>query len=169
MQGDRIGLRQLETDSGQSKRTLEVWSRQDSWVDRRSQFQDRLRVKTEEKTIEKTSELLSDEFSGLAVEHFKAHNKFRRLVELVNDCRIQQIESATDPEELRAVVEKLNPIALNFWSLILDRHIKGERVATSMEYQDLDKAIAEVIKAGYKVVDPSDTKTTKTPKISSGD
>ena len=159
IEGDRISLRQLATDSEVALRTLCTWSSKGNWTEKRQQFGSKLAAVTQEKLIEKTSDRLSDTMAGLAEEHLKAHQQFRKLVQLRTNVAISQINQADDR---LAAIEAIDPVQFNLFSLILDRAIKGERAATGLEYQiDINSAAAVLENAGYVIIDPSQTEEIK--------
>lgn len=144
-----VSIRALVHDSGVPKSSLEVWSKQDDWKTRRRQYQDKLRTQTEEKTIEKTSDRLSDELSDIAVEHFKAYKLYRQLSEIQASYLMRQCEQQDDPDLVERTLKALNPIAINAWSLVLDRSIKGERIALNLDKQGEDPN--KIIEAEFDV------------------
>lgn len=156
VRGLTISIAALSAESGVVKRTLERWSKREDWVEQRRQYQASMSAITDQKSIEKTSEKLSDELSDISKEHFKAHKSVRRLTEIYLNFLTDKIERSLDnPEYLEAELLKISPIVLNFWSLILDRSIKAERVAVGMDYEDINKAIATLTSLGYVITDPT--------------
>jgi hypothetical protein len=153
VRGPKINYRQLGEQAGRPIGTLGRWSSADSggsWEQQREQYQASLRTAADEKAIEKTSERLGEQVSNLAVEHFTLHKKIRQLASIYLDYTLSKL-STSHPEILEDEIPKLNAANINFWSLAVDRSVKGERIATGMEYDDLNNAIAAVEKAGYKV------------------
>lgn len=134
-------MRALSEDAGVSQTTLERWSKKDSWPEQRRQYQGRLTAKTEEKTIEKTSEILSDEMSKITTEHFECYRIFRKLAYLQAKALFDRCDRHRHPEALEEVLKEMNPLALNGWSLVLDRSIKGERTALGIGVvqEDIEK------------------------------
>ncbi|MGL4620017.1 MAG: hypothetical protein ACRCZS_13300 [Chroococcidiopsis sp.] len=160
VRGLTISIAALSVESGVVKRTLERWSKREDWVEQRRQYQALMSASTDQKSIEKTSEKLSDEISLLATEHFKAHKSVRRLAEIYLNFTTTRIEQKlenvkSNPEYLEAELKSISPVVLNFWSLILDRSVKGERVAIGMDYEDVNKAIATLTSLGYVITDPT--------------
>jgi len=166
LHGAKIGLRTLAEDSGVAKGTLERWAKSESWVEQRGRIQDETQTKTDEKIIEKTSDKISDQLSDLAVEHFNAHKSVRKLAQIYLDHMTQQCQRHEHPEAMEEFVKQLNPLTINFWSLVLDRSIKGERVATGMQYEDVTAAYKYLTALGYEISDPSTEPDETTAKAS---
>lgn len=127
---------------GISTKTLQRWSKKPA-------FQDFL-SEVNRKTREKTTKILTDELSisleELAQEHLEAHRKVRRLAE-----KAIAVLETRQPDEI-------NMRELGVWSQVLSRHIEGERVASSLQYLDINKAIAIITQSGYVVSDPGTEK-----------
>jgi hypothetical protein len=106
------------------------------------------RSQTDLKAIAKTSEKLSDQISDLAMSQFQGYSLLREI----SLTYLNQIsDRLSHPETAAEQLAQLNPLALNLWSLIIDRSIKGERAVLGLEYEDLNKAIAAVERAGFEV------------------
>ena len=168
VEGPKIGLRKLSEVSGVSKNTLGYWSSEDNWVDRRGRFWDSLQTETQQKTIEKVSDALSDEHAKVLTQHYQAQSQARQLAavyfatlsKLIADL---QKQGAT-AELMMRHLETNRAIAANTWSLILDRAVKGERVAMGIEFaQDLDAATKALQSAGYEIIPPQDDVTDVDP------
>lgn len=152
----RIDYRTLAEHSGVTLGTVKRWSTQDSdgsWVDQRDRHQANLRSEIDKKVIEKTSEIFGSELAELAEEHYRLHKSARSVAAFYFEAKEHLLRKArsTGLEALVKELEKTNSKDLNNFSLVLDRHTKGERVATGLEYEDLNKAIAAVNRAGYEV------------------
>jgi hypothetical protein len=164
-----LGYRLLSEQSGRDPSTLTAWSKSDpegTWQDQRQRYADELRTETDKKTIEKTSDQLSDQLSELATEHFKAHKSVRNLAQIYLNYMTQQCQRHEHPEAMEEFVKQLNPLTINFWSLVLDRSIKGERVATGMQYEDVTAAYKYLTALGYEISDPSTEPDETTAKAS---
>ncbi len=152
----RIDYKILAEHSGVPVGTLKRWSTKDpdgGWAVQRERHKTNLRPEIDRKVIEKTSEIIGNELAELAAEHFKLHKSARQVAALYFNMKAK-ILSQAQFEGLDALVkefEKTNSKDLNNFSLVLDRHTKGERIATGLEYEDINKAIAAVNRAGYEV------------------
>jgi hypothetical protein len=144
IEGEKIGLRQLATESGQPKGTIERWCKADDWVGKRGQFQDELKTKTQEKTIEKLSERLSDAMSVLSLQHLESHKLVRGIaVDILKKIKVK-VEETQNLEDIPVRI-------VNAWSIILTRHIDGERKAAFLDNLNLSSAIERVVNAGFVV------------------
>ena len=149
-----MGLRALELESGVSKKTLEGWSKQGLWVERRRQFQARVRTETEEKNIDLLSDELSTELSKASIEHFSAYSDSYWLAKeyFAAHRRIALQLQATERDHY---VTSINAIAIDKASLVLDRAIRGMRMVAGLQYEDYSQAIAFLKRGGYEVVESS--------------
>ncbi|MBD1804036.1 hypothetical protein H6F98_00920 [Microcoleus sp. FACHB-SPT15] len=126
---------EIASKLGISTKTLQRWSKKPAFQDFLSEVRSQARVKTADQLTDE----LSLSLEQLAQEHLEAHRKVRRLAEKA----IAALETR-DPNEI-------NMRELGVWSQVLARHIEGERTASSLQYLDLNKAIALVTQAGYEV------------------
>lgn len=166
VRGEQISFRSLAKISGRHQGTLSRWSKEDpdgTWDVQRERYHKNLRTATDRKQIQHVSEAIGAEMGKLAYEHYKLHRQAGGLAALYIDTRTKLLIEA-QAQGLVALVKKMetviNPITFNYMSQILDRHIKGERVAAGLEYEDLNKAIAAVTRAGFEVSEKSDDENT---------
>lgn len=156
VRGEKISFRGLFRLTGRTQGTLLNWAKEDPeghWNEQRERYQSAARAEIDRKTLEKTSEKVSDVLSDLAAEHYRLHKAARQVAALYfnTKSRLLAMAQAEGMESLVEQLSKLNGKDLNNFSLVLDRHLKGERIATGLEYEDLNKAIAAVTRAGYNV------------------
>ena len=140
--GDKIGLRKLAEISGGSFKTIAEWSTGDKWTESRKRFQDGVRTKTDD--------ILSDKISKRNAAILAGHSKDyrserKKLIKKRDEFLLIFVDNAEDASYLAS--------ALNALSLAIDRSIKGERTALSLEYENRDAAIAAVRRFGYEPVD----------------
>ncbi len=126
---------EIASKLGISTKTLQRWSKKPAFQDFLSEVRSQARVKTAEQLTDE----LSLSLEQLAQEHLDAHRKVRRLAE--------KAIAVFEKREL----DEISTRELGVWSQVLARHIEGERVASSLQYLDLNKAIALVTQAGYEV------------------
>jgi hypothetical protein len=162
VRGAKIGLRELSNLSGRALSVLAAWSREDGWTSQREQYQNTLRTQTDQQAIAKTADKLSDQLSEMAIEHYKSYRGGRRIADFLLQrmtAKIEALESShpemREPEAVRESLQSLikdsHPAVLNLLTQIIDRCVKGERMVTGAEYEDMNKAIAAVERAGFEV------------------
>jgi len=151
---EKLTIRELATLSGVPLKTTEYRYLKKGWKDKRIVYQDELRDKTREKTLEKISEKVSWETSAAVSEHLENYRTFRHLV--MRKVRYLDVLCSQDQpmEHMEAQLEKLSSVTLNFLSLILDRAVKGERVALGLDFENYNKAIQVLTTAGFEVLVP---------------
>lgn len=173
VQGSRIGLRALAAEGDRSKKTVEDWCAAGKWVQERDRFQQNLQREIEQQTREKLAAELGEEYQQLNTEHFSSFKASRQLAALyfkMSARRLAYLQKIGSESELTAALENLSPVNANFWSLILDRAVRGERVASGLEYHDLNKAIDLLRQHGYEISDPTaqPTETQERQSITKG-
>jgi transposase-like protein len=133
---------QVARELGISERTLFRWKKL-------SQFNaaiDKIEKEATKTVIKQTAADLGD----LALEHLQAHQVARKLAQKVLGRFAETIEATTEPEDVSVR-------SVNLWSQILCRHIEGERVAASLDYLNIDKAIGYLTSQGYEVSIPEES------------
>lgn len=145
IEGEPIGLRTLEGESGVSVKTLERWSVKDLWVKRRAECEGKVRAVTAERIAEE----IGEELSELTVQQLAACKTYRELATIYGDYLLTKCKD--NPAELL----RIPATAVNFWSLILDRAIGMEREAAGLRYEDVNKAIQFLQSLGYEIIDPT--------------
>ncbi len=114
----------------------------------------KLRSETEQKTIEKTSDRLSDEWAKINEEHLKGSELFRKLsvqLTMAIGAEFQQSRSKSKTAKNKDVY-----LAIQKYGGIYKDMVNLERQALGMEYMDSNKAIAKVISDGYDVIEPAE-------------
>jgi hypothetical protein len=64
------------------------------------------------------------------------------------------IQNSGDETRIKKLTDKEFTLAVQRYSTIFATAVQLQRQATGMQYLDLDKALSEVIKAGYDVSEP---------------
>jgi hypothetical protein len=151
--------------------TLKRWCTAGKWVEKRKQFRAELYSQTEQKTIDKASDQISEQWATLTIEHLEGFQLCRKIALLKARYIQSQLEKLQVEESMRRSIgadveeveqeqaEKLAQLCLDdlaVCSQVIDRCVKGERLVLSMEYVDINRAIAAVERTGLKVVSPSD-------------
>jgi hypothetical protein len=157
--GDNIGLRAIAGISGQPRGTLERWSSKENWVERRGQYQGRLAVATQQKTIEKASDKLSDQLSEIAIANYERHKLFRDYAAKVAQIKAQQLAEIQNlPLAERAAILAKDHVGyeMNYWSQILKRSTDAIESVTGLKYfVDINAAAGRLEKEGYEIIDPN--------------
>jgi hypothetical protein len=168
IQGAEISLEALHRLSGVPFSTLRRWSSKGQWVRKRGDYQSRLSQETREKTIQKTSDRLSDELSELAIEHLNAYKLCRKIATIKGAWMLEQLEQSLSPlqphpevsesesselaeKQAESAIAKLDIMSLNVLNLVIDRSVRGERLSTGMDFENINKAISTIEQAGLKV------------------
>ncbi|MBD2019300.1 hypothetical protein H6F43_03770 [Leptolyngbya sp. FACHB-36] len=167
VEGEEITLKELVDLSKVPLSTLKKWCAKGNWKTARSNFQRQLTQQTREKTIEKTSDRLSDELSELTLEHIEAYRICRLIASIKGKHALKKLEAAfpaSDEEsddpiaaefaETRKseALKAIDVSVLNFLSLVIDRSVRGERLAAGLDYENLNKAMATIEQAGMQAV-----------------
>ncbi|MBN8562466.1 MAG: hypothetical protein J0L70_18195 [Leptolyngbya sp. UWPOB_LEPTO1] len=152
--------------------TLKRWCTVGKWVEKRKQFRAELSQQTQTKTIDKSSDVLAEQWSKLTIEHLQSFQILRKLAEakaklIHNKLEALQVEkemrrslgqSADEIESEQAVaLDQISIDDISVCTRVIDTCIKGERMVLSMEYQDLNRAAAAIERVGLKIVAPSDS------------
>lgn len=155
--GDDIGIRGLSEASGQARSTLERWSKTELWVDQRRQFQGTLKAVTQQKSIEKASEKLSDELADVAIANYKAHKLARDYALAIFQIKarhIKKVQSLPDDEQMKEL-KNHSASEMNYWSLILARSTQEIANSTGLAYYiNINTSAKKLEQEGYVVLDP---------------
>ncbi len=154
--GEKIGIRSLAKLANVNLSTIGKWCSHGNWKAERDRYQIELRSQTEAKTIEKTSDRLSDELTKLNEEHIKGSELFRKMAQQFAGILATEIQNSTNPERVRKLTDKEFTLAVQRYSNVFATAVQLQRQATGMHYLDLDKAVSQVIKAGYDVSEPQE-------------
>lgn len=157
---DDIGLRGLATASGQSRRTVEDWSRTELWAEQRRQFRGNLNAVIQEKTIEKTSEKISDELSDIVIENYKVHKLARDYVAKIIEIKRRQLQEdlrIEDGQKRKSAIAQHNAAEVNQWSQALKRSTDAINEVRGIKYFiDINAAADKLSREGYEIIDPSE-------------
>lgn len=145
----------MRTLSQKSERTLSLlgrWAKEDNWVGQREQYQDKLRTKTAAKTLEKTSDRISEELAKRNEDHVKGYEVFRAIATQFNKALLTELQASED--KLKLLDAK--SVSFQRYATGYKLAVEGERAALGMEYLDINKAIAKLLRDGFEVVEPED-------------
>ena len=154
VQGDQITTRSLSKMANRSLSTISGWCADEKWTEQRDRYWIRLRSETELKTIEKTSDRLSEEWAKVNEEHLKGSELFRKLaiqLTMAIGAEFQQSKSKSKTAKNKDVY-----LAIQKYGSIYKDMVNLERQALGMQYMDSNKAIAKVISDGYDVIEPTE-------------
>lgn len=160
VRGNPISFRSLSEQANRHLSTIADWSTSDpdgNWVTQREKYQNALRLETDTKAIEQVSTRLSTELSELATEHFTINKQARELALIYLRTRSQSLKNAAEKgfDSLLAELKAVSASEVNFWSLILTRHLEQERNVTGLDYGlNLNRAASILEKEGYVILDP---------------
>ena len=150
VQGEAIGQRALAEQSGRAASVIAAWCSEDGWVQQREQYQSNLRAETQKKTIEKTSDRLSDDLAKRNEDHVRGFEVIRAGAIQFNKTLLTELQKSD--RKLKLLDEK--SMSFQRYATAYKLAVEGERQALGMEYMDSNKAIAKVIKDGYDVIEP---------------
>lgn len=135
---------------GVAYRTVQRWYKKTEFI----KALDELRLKTQAKVFEKTSEENSEKIAidlkKLQGEHLNCYGTLRKIAEAaLKHYEKNLIEQGKSPEEI-------NIRHLNLWAQVLDRAVRGEADSAFLKYLDVATAIEAVDREGYVVCEPSE-------------
>jgi Lon protease-like protein len=160
VQGDRLGTRELAKVSGRSRSSIQRWMKEDSWIEKKSQFETEVKPLAQQKTIEKMVEKLSDQLSEIAIANYSALRLQRdyatmRFQIIAKDA--QRILKLPPEEQLAAAETHTTNHTIDTLSKILARAIAGINETVGLKYHvDINAAIDKAVREGYLVIDPSE-------------
>lgn len=153
VQGEKISTRSLSKMANRSLSTISGWCADEKWAEQRDRYWIKLRSETEQKTIAKTSDRLSDEWAKINEEHLKGSELFRKLsvqLTMAIGAEFQQSKSKSKTAKNKDVY-----LAIQKYGSIYKDMVNLERQALGMQYMDSNTAIAKVISDGYDVIEPA--------------
>ncbi len=154
VQGEKIGQRALAEQSGRTKSVIAEWCSRENWVQQREQYQGKLRAEAEQKTIDKTSDRLSEDWAKINEEHLKGTELFRKMALQFGMALGNKFSNASSEDKAKIAADKDFSLAVQKYGSLYKDMVQLERIALGMEYMDSNKAIAKVIRDGYDVIEP---------------
>ncbi len=152
VQGDKIGIRSLSKIANRSHSTVAGWCADEKWAEQRDRYWIKIRSETEQKTIEKTSDRLSDEWAKVNEEHIKGSELFLKLSVQLTMAIGQDFQQSRNKS--KTAKNKDTYLSVQKYSSVYKEMVNLQRQALGMEYMDSNKAIAKVISDGYEVIEP---------------
>ncbi len=154
VQGDEIGLRSLSKLANRPNSTVSRWCAEDNWTEERDRYWVELRAQTEQKTIEKTSDRLSDEWAKINEEHLKGSELFRKLAIQLTMALGADFQQSRN--KAKVAKDKNVYLSIQKYGSLYKEMVGLERRALGMDYMDINTAIAKVIHEGYDVSEPAE-------------
>ncbi len=116
------------------------------------------------KTIEKLGDIISEQNKDLLLDHFNAYKmvretSFLRLKIYYDDVKLveQKVnEGKATPEQLTKVLKSESARDLHFLAQALDISVKGERLATGIDFWQSEDAAYKALQDKYLIVDKRD-------------
>lgn len=150
--GKKITLRALAALSNRNLGQLGRWSSSEGWAVQREQFENEMRTRVKEKTLEKASERLSDRYAQMIDDHLVGY-KSARTICLMKFAKIHRDKKQLGEDE---VIEQLNATDFQKFVISYDKLVMGERIITGIAFeQDINLAYETLIRKGYEVLDPN--------------
>lgn len=151
MIGERIGVRSLAKLANRPNSTISRWCAEDGWTGQRDRYQVELRAKTDEKTLDKTSDRLSNELTKLNEEHIKGSELFRKMAQQFAGILATEIQNIDINNRASKLIDKEFTLAINRYANVFATSVSLQRQATGMKYLDINTAIEELGRLGYIV------------------
>lgn len=178
VQGQKVTLAALAKLSTVKLSTLKTWSSLGKWAEKREAFQAELSAATHVKAIDK----LSTDLAQLEIEHVDAYATLRQCamakakalqakIEIVakrsgllpgidvaslgDESAIEADRAAKATAQGEAIRDS-DVLDLQALTNVVDKCIRGERMVLGAEYEDLNKAVAAIVRAGFEVKVPDD-------------
>ncbi len=150
-----LSLGELAKKTNRHKSVIGYWKNKYDWDNKRSNYWKDVTKLTLEKSVEKVSDILSEEAANLALAHLRHYQEFRKFGETFLKTLLKKVSEAEDPT---AALLKINPRDINYISQLCDRAIKGESAAIGLHQQIDPAAAARTLESmGYIIVDPSES------------
>lgn len=154
--GDKIGIRTLAELSGHPKSTVGDWARKGNWASEKRKYLDNLAGR---KTIEKTSEKLSDELSKIKTANYECHALLRDYASEVIKIKHEQLKLIKDlplKQKASRIAKEHSGSDINYWSQVMKRSTDAIASLTGLNYYvDLNAAAGRLEREGYEIIDPS--------------
>lgn len=154
-----IGIRKLAVISGNSRPAIEGWVKSEQWVKQRADYRASLHRAINEKTIEKTSNEISDELSIICLENYKVHKLTRDYVAKIMELKARQLSEdlkITNSEDRRKAISLHNSYEINQWSQALTRSTDAINQIRGIKYfTEINTAVNKLLSAGYIILDPN--------------
>jgi hypothetical protein len=145
--GDRISLPNLSKSTGVPLRTLQHWSAQDGWTDQRSAHDEACVAAKNAAIIAITGE----DTATILERHYQAFvglEEHGQKLLAAAEAALAALTKPVDPYKLASLSSSKNQAVS-----IIKSAIVGQRQARSLEYEDVNRAVAFLRKNGYVVVD----------------
>lgn len=168
VQDDKISYEKLAVEAGKSYQAIVNWASEDkkkgeSWPDARKVYLSKLRAKTEEKTLEQVSSMMSSQQAQVLAAHFEGATEFRTLAQKVANAQNILLNNNLEEAAIRGekgVVDAARIISkaliaiskdMSLWMGVWERAAQFEQNAVNVDQYNLNLALKTVTAAGFEV------------------
>lgn len=154
-QEKRVSLRGVAEISGNSYEVVKGWADRGDWSKDREKYQEEFKRERDRLAYEAAAREDGVKLRALSSVHVQGAEYFRKMALEMTAFAVDEFEKARSQDTTKAL--RL-VIAADFRGLLRDmsavhaQAIAIQRDATGLEYQNLNKAMEAVIRAGYDVV-----------------
>lgn len=150
---EHVTSKSLAEKSSRDLSTIKRWRKRYDWVRKRAEFWEEVRGASNEKAVDRISDIFTDNFADLADAHLKRYQRFSEFADLILNNIIKEVQESPD---LGAALKRVDVKELNQLLLICDRAMRGAGDSVGLQIQiDANRAIESVEKMGYVVLDPT--------------
>ena len=166
--GEKISYEALAIESGMSYQSIVIWAstdkkRGDSWPIARQNHIKKLRAKTEEKTLEKASDLMASQQAKVLAAHFEGATQFRSLAQKMANAQNVLLDNSLQEaskkgqkgvvEAAKVITEALTAISkeMSLWMGVWERAAEFEQNAVNIDQYNVNIALKTVTAAGFEV------------------
>lgn len=137
-------------EAGVPKGTVHAWSGEDGgWKECRKNYEIDLQKASSRKAIAKFAEKRSDDLAGLIEQQYATNRTVLSICSLFFEAFASYAKEASsgDPEKIIEILTKTyKPSDLNFFSLMVERHLRVEREVTGLNYAVNPNLLAELLR-----------------------
>ena len=145
---------ELSKRSKLSEPTIWRYYRKGNWKQKVEDFDRDMIAAVTQKTIDKTSDRLSDELAKLNEEHIKGSELFRKMAQQFAGILATEIQNCSPEDRVKKLTNKEFTLAINRYANVFATAVALQRQATGMQYLDINTAIEQVTRNGYEVSEP---------------
>lgn len=135
-----VSTREVAERLGVTQRTVERWQKRPEFCE------------VFERSTQTLVTQLSDDWLTQAKTTSESHTNAHQLAIDLALNGLKKIKQKLDDSDCD--IEQIDVRRLNWLSMILHRHIEGQRVSMSLDYLDLNRCGQRLSQAGYIVLDP---------------
>jgi hypothetical protein len=135
-----LSTKEIAEKLGSSQRTIERWQLLPEFCE------------VFERSTQSLVSQLSEDWLAQAQTTSESHTNAHQLAINLALNGLKKIKQKLDDSDCD--IEQIDIRRLNWLSMILDRHIQGQRISLSLDYLDLNRCGQRLSQAGYIVLDP---------------